>query len=457
MRAAHSTDGYFDAHRERILEDWFELLRMPTVGADKGRAAECARCAAWLKRWVRSLGFEVEVCRTSGHPVLLAERPGRPGSPTVLFYGHYDVQPADPVEEWHSPPFEPVLRGDRVYARGAQDNKGQLLAALLGMRACIEAGLPLPGLRLLIEGEEESGSRGLAGALPGLRRRLQADVLMVCDTALHPSGRPAITAGLRGLAYVTVTVHGPDHDLHSGTHGGVAPNPAVGLARLVASLHDADGNVAVAGFCDRLSPPSAQEIELCRAEPFDAEAYQRATGVAPEGGARGVPVPERAGFRPTIEVNGLRSGYAGAGLKTIIPASALAKISLRLCPEQDPDECLDALLAHLRERCPAGLRLEFQDRHAGGAGFRLPVDSPLSRLAADVLTGLDGRGPAFVWEGASIPVVGALRAATGAAPLLVGFGCEADRIHAPDESFSLAQFDLALAYSARMLSALAGG
>ncbi len=447
--------AYFTANRTRLLAEWFDLLRIPSVGTDAAALPHCARAAAWLKRWLKRTGFDSEVLLPpGGRPVVWAERMGAPGAPTALFYGHYDVQPADPVEAWTTPPFEPACIDERVYARGAQDNKGQFFAFLQGVAARLDAGLPLPTLRVLLEGEEESGSPSLLAAAHTWRKRLAADVLLVCDTGVHPCGRPAITAGLRGVQSLTVTLRGPAHDLHSGTHGGLAPNPARGMAQLLASLHDAAGRVAVAGFWEGWTPPSETECRLAQAIPFDAAAYQRETGVDPVGGDQAVPPPLRAAFHPTIEVNGIHSGYGGPGGKTVIPSVAVAKLSARLCPNQNPRRTMEALTAHLLANCPPGLAIEFSEVRTGAGGVRLPVDSPLFRLAGDVLATLDPEGPLFVWEGASIPVVSTLQEVSGAAPLLVGFGREGDRIHAPDESFGIDQFQQVMAYADAVLTAL---
>lgn len=447
---------FFAVNRDRILEEWFDLLSIPSVGTDAAALVHCAHAAAWLKRWLKQAGFEAEVILPpgGGKPVVWAERIGAATAPSVLFYGHYDVQPADPDEAWHHPPFEPVCKNDRVYARGAQDNKGQLFAFLQGVAARLAGGLPLPTLRILIEGEEESGSPSLLACAHTWRKRLAADVLLVCDTGIHPCGRLAITAGLRGVQSLTVTVRGPSHDLHSGSHGGLAPNPASGMAKLLASLHDEQGRVAVAGFWDGWTPPSETECRLAEAVPFDPEAYQRESGVAPTGGERDITPILRTAFHPTIEVNGMRSGYSGPGNKTIIPAEAVAKLSARLCPNQNPRSTMEAISAHLHAHCPPGLTLELSDLRQGASGFRLAVDSPLVRLASDVLTCLDPAGPLFVWEGASIPIVSTLQEVSGAAPLLIGFGREEDRIHAPNESFGLDQFQQVMAYAHTILGAL---
>ena len=447
---------YFEKNRETILADWFELLRIPTIGTDPQRLRECSKCTAWLKRFLRPLGFETDVRLTSGQPVLLAERPGKPGAPIVLFYGHYDVQPADPLELWKSEPFAPELRDGRVYARGASDNKGQVFAFLQGVAALLDAGVALPTIRLVLDGEEESGSGGLLASMNSWRESLQADVLMVGDTGVHESGRPAIIAGLRGIMHLTVTLRGAPRDLHSGTHGGVAPNAAAGMARLLASLHDEHGRIAVAGFLDSVVPPTPKELEYANAEPFDTKQYENEIGVAPVGGEAGLSAVERNSFRPTIEINGVHSGYGGPGSKTVLPCLAMAKLSARLCPGQSPKECSAQIIEHLRAHCPPGLSIEFSEVSEGSPALRLPLQTPIVRMAEDVLRQIDPRGPVFKWEGASIPVIGALRDVSGAPPLLVGFSREEDSIHAPNESFGLDQFQNDMVYTCLMLDALAG-
>jgi acetylornithine deacetylase/succinyl-diaminopimelate desuccinylase-like protein len=449
---------YFETNRQAVLDGWFELLRIPTVGADPRRLGACARAAAWLKAFLEPLGFEVEILTPGSGlpvPVLVAERPGRESAASVLFYGHYDVQPEDPLEEWRTPPFEPALIDGRVYARGAQDNKGQIFGFLQGVKALIEAGEALPTLKLVIEGQEESGSSALNDLAPILRQRLKADMMMVCDTSCGPENRPAIVAGLRGVQHVTLTLTGPAHDLHSGVHGGVAPNPAQGMAELLASLHAADGSIAVAGFRDRVHPPSEEERAIARQGALPDEAYEREIGCPPTGGAQSLDAVTRGCFEPTIEINGIHSGYGGPGSKTVIPSAAVAKLSMRLVPDQRPEETFEAVRSHLEARCPRGMRLAFSEPCVGAPGFRLPLNSPVFRLAAEVLGQMDARGALFRWEGASIPVVARLRELTGAAPLLVGFGREEDKIHCPNESFGLDQFERVMTWTTLMLKALA--
>lgn len=448
--------NYFEKHRETILSDWFEFLRFPTIGTDRLRLRDCSQCAAWLKRYLKPMGFETSIQLTCGQPVLLAERPGKSGAPVILFYGHYDVQPADPLELWTTQPFEPELRDGRVYARGASDNKGQLFAFLQGVAALLDASTEIPTIRMVLDGEEESGSSGLLSGMNDWRKQLQADVMMVCDSGVHESGRPAIIAGLRGIIQMTVTLRGAPRDLHSGTHGGLAPNAAAGMARLLACLHDPNGRIAVPGFLERVTPPTPQELALANAEPFDSSQYLREIGVAPVGGEAGLSAMQRNSFQPTIEVNSVHSGYSGPGFKTVIPSLAIAKLSARLCPGQSTRESAEQIIDHLRAHCPAGLTLEITDVANGAPALRLPVDTPLMRMAEDVLQQIDPRGAVFKWEGASIPVVGALRDVSGASPLLVGFCREEDSIHAPNESFGLDQFQNDMVYASLMLDALAG-
>ncbi len=454
-RAAAAGNGEFERRLPVLIDEWKQFLRFPSLGADPAHAADCRACADWQVARLARMGFDAGLIETPGQPLVYAERMTDRALPTVLFYGHYDVQPVDPVDAWTTPPFEPDLRDGRLYARGAQDNKGQVFFFLKAVEALVDAGKPLPNLKVLIEGEEECGSRGISAWLHECGDRVGADVLMVCDTGAVASGAPTITLGLRGIAFLSFTLQGADHDLHSGVHGGVAPNPANAAAALVASLHGPDGAVAVEGFHDGIVPPTACELELARAATFDAAQYRRLVGTTPDGGERGLDVAERRGFRPALDLNGLHSGYGGPGTKTIIPASADVKLSARLVPGQDPARVLDRLEGHLRARVPPGLTMHVTDRSAGGPGLRIDPESEVVRRASAVLDAIGDDKTAFLWEGASIPIVAALAAASGAPPLLVGFGREEDRIHAPNESFAIAQFREGFLYATLFLSDLA--
>ena len=449
-----------EEQREKILKEYFELLRFPTIGAEPMRLKDCVDCAMWLKKWLTPQGFAVELMQApkmlGTPPILLAERKGTEGAPTVLFYGHYDVQPPDPLEAWETPPFEPTLKDNqRVYCRGAQDDKGQFFSFLCGMRNFLaRAPQAVPTIKIVLEGQEESGSTALAALAPTIKDRLRADVLLVCDTSAAADLRPAIVAGLRGVSHFTVRLEAANYDLHSGEHGGIAPNPAQGMAELIASLHNPDGSIAVRGFCDHVVPPTDEERAAAESAAVSPEEYEKTTGVAPVGGEAGLTLTERNSFRPTIEVNGIHTGYGGPGSKTVIPAGALAKISMRLVPDQNPGEAMAAVERHLKQHTPRGMKLFIEDLTGEAAGFRLPLASPVFRLAASVVEEIDPRGAVYQWDGASIPVVSTLKTCSGAAPLLVGFGQPEDRIHSPNESYGLNQFARAMAWAEKILAAL---
>ena len=447
----------FKEKQDTFIEGWKSFLEFPSISADSDYNSDCRNCAEWLSNHLMEIGFSSELLENSSpNPVVYAERQGAAGSPTVLFYGHYDVQPVDPESAWKTPPFAPELRDGRLYARGAQDNKGQVFYTLKAIETLIANGTQLPTIKVVIEGEEECGSAGMSGSLDKWSERIQADILMVHDTGTVRSGNPTITMGLRGMAHLSIELRGPDHDLHSGMHGGLSPNPAQGMAELVAGLFNADGSVAVSGFYDKLLEPTAYEKELAAETPFDNDVYQRMVGTQPCGGQQGIPAVERVGFLPSLDINGIHSGYGGEGMKTVIPSGATAKLSMRLVPDQDPAAVLDAVSNHLYRNVPHGMRLTIADRGAGGPGFRLNPDSEPVQKARKALDELSDAPVAFLWEGASIPIVTALASSSGATPLLVGFGHEEDHIHAPNESFSIEQFKSGFMYAALLLQSLSG-
>ena len=446
---------------DKVLKEYMDLLRYESVGADPSHLRDCVSCASWLRKWLGALDFKAELLYPKQEkdallppPVLFAERPGSEEAATVLVYGHYDVQPADPLAEWKTPPFEPTVVDGRVYCRGANDDKGQMFALLCGMRDYLAADGSKLNIKIVLDGQEESGSGALTALAPDMRRRLAADVLLVCDTSAAADLRPAIVAGLRGVAHFTLRVTGPNRDLHSGEYGGISPNPAQGLAELLASLHHPDGSIAVAGFRDGIEPPSHDELAAAEAGTPSEEDFAADIGCDPAGGQMGKTIAQRNSFEPTIEVNGIHTGYGGPGSKTVIPSEAIAKISMRLVPGQSPRGAFAAVRTHLDDRCPKGMKLSFEEVNHGTPAFRLPLASPVFRLAADVLSEMDGRGALFQWDGASIPVLSVLREASGAAPLIVGWGQAEDRIHSPNESYSIAQFDKAREWARRILSAL---
>ena len=448
--------------KSRDSKEYFELLKFQTVGTDPARLRDCVQAATWLKKWLESIGAKAELVlpsNTSGLekvvPVLVGELKGEGGS-TVLFYGHYDVQPPDPLDAWQTPPFEPSVRGDRVYARGAQDDKGQFFSFLCGLRELVESGTKLPTIRFVLDGQEESGSVTLFRLLEDreFRRRIAADVLLLSDSGAAEDLRPAIVAGLRGINHFSVRLKAANRDLHSGEYGGIAPNAAQGMAELMASLHNSDGSIAVEGFCDGIEPPTDDEIAAAEAGFATAEAIAADIGTEPCGGESGKSIVMRNGFQPTIEINGIHAGYGGPGFKTVIPCEAEAKLSTRLVPGQNPAHTFEAIKEHLRAHCPRGMEVSFPEDCGLSAALRLPLASPIFRLAESLLSEMDSRGAAFLWDGASIPIVSALHAATCAAPLIVGWGLPEDRIHSPNESFSLRQFSASKEWARKILPAL---
>jgi len=443
----------FENNRQRFLDEWTEFLRFESISTDPAYNKNCLECAAWLSDHLKKIGMESKLLETPSKPVVFAEFKGKPGRPVISFYGHYDVQPADPLEKWQSKPFEPELRDGRMYARGAQDNKGQVFYLLKAVETLIAQNSLECTLKVFIEGEEESGSGGISAKLEDWKDLLKSDVFMVCDTGCIEPNLPTITMGLRGIVMLTAKLKGPRHDLHSGVHGGVIKNPATEIARLVASLHREDGSIAVPGFYDSVLPIEAEDRKLANMATIEDAKYEAMVGVPPLGGEKNVSFAERRGFRPALEINGIAGGYSGAGTKTIIPSEAIAKISARLAADQDPAESLQQIIDHLKSKAPAGLNLEISETEIGGKAVRLSANSPVIRQAAEALRQIVDRDPVFMWEGASIPVVSSLAAVSGAEPLLVGFGWEEDNIHSPNESFSVEQLRQGFLYAGLLLSA----
>ena len=423
-----------------VLGELFELLRIPSVSADPGRKAEVARCARWLEGWLVEAGLRCRVEPTGGHPVVLAEWREAPGAPTVLVYGHYDVQPPDPLEAWTSPPFDPVVREGRIVARGASDDKGQLFCHLVAVRAHLRARGRLPvNVVFLLEGEEECGSEHLEPFLESAGEHLGCDAVVVSDSSQFAPGVPAITYGLRGLVYLEVEVSGPRRDLHSGSFGGAVRNPANAMAEILAALHGPGGRVAVPGFYDGVRPLEGWERDQFRRLPFDEEALRQDLGVDALAGEAGYTVLERLWARPTLDVNGLVAGHTGEGAKTVIPARALAKVSCRLVPDQDPERVASLVEAHVRGLCPPGCRAVVRTLHLARPVL-LPVGGPVVRAAREAVRRGFGAEPVFTREGGSIPVVEAFRRLLGAPVVLVGFGRPDDRAHGPDEKLDLEDF-----------------
>jgi acetylornithine deacetylase/succinyl-diaminopimelate desuccinylase-like protein len=433
------------------LNDYFSYLRFPSISADPSRAGAMRDCANWLARKLTTLGFEAETRENEGPPLVLAKRIGSPAKKTVLIYGHYDVQPVDPLPLWHSDPFEPVVRDGFVVARGATDNKGQAACHLLGTEALLRARGELPvNLIYLIEGEEEIGSPHFGKFLQARRDELKCDAILVSDTSMAGVGFPAITCGLRGIACLEVRIRGPKMDLHSGMFGGAVANPAAVLSSLLARLHAGDGSVAVPGFYDGLLPVDPAERARWKQIAFGDQAILDATGVSRLAGESGYTAVERLWIRPTAEINGLTSGYQGDGSKTIIPREASAKLSFRLVPGQRPDDIAAKVRDYLQAICPDTVDLEILYDH-GGEPFYADPKSAFSQAAQTALQEVFGQPPALTREGLSIPIVSLLKDALGIDPVLVGLGMADCQAHAPNETFPLVQLEKGIEFHQRVL------
>jgi len=447
---------YLTEHRQQFEDDLCELLRIPSVSADRNYAGDVRRAADWVAGRLRRLGLASEVIETDGNPLVYAESPPVPGAPTVLVYGHYDVQPADPLDQWTSPPFEPTVRDGNLYARGATDDKGQMLPHVNSVQAWIETAGQLPlQVKFLIEGEEEVGSESLNKFLERSADKLACNVVVVSDTAQFAPGQPAITYGLRGIAYFELRLTGPKHDLHSGTFGGGVTNPANALARMLAALVDNDGRVQVPGFYDDVIPLTDRERAQFAALAFDEQAFMERIGVDAVTGEVGYTTLERRWARPTCDINGIWGGYQGEGGKTVLPSTAGAKFSFRLVPRQDPHRVAAGLRELLARICPAGIKLELIEMH-GAPGAMVSLDSPYMQAAARAIELGFERPPVFIREGGSIPIVTAFYERLGVDTLLLGWGLEDDNAHGPNEKFSLADFHRGIRASAYLWQELAG-
>ncbi len=431
---------YLEDRRRQFEEDLCELLRIPSVSADRRFAADVRRAGQWVADQLQALGLKVEFIETDRHPLVYAESPPVPGAPVALVYGHFDVQPPDPLDEWLSPPFEPTERDGNLYARGATDDKGQMLTHLKSVQAWMETQARLPlQVKFLIEGEEEVGSRSLHQYLDQHPERLACDVVVISDTSMFGRDQPAITYGLRGIAYYELRLTGPKQDLHSGTFGGSVMNPANALTKMLAALIDDQGRIQVPGFYDHVVPLTDHERQQFADLPFDEDAFRQQLGVSALAGEAGFSTLERRWARPTFDINGLFGGYQAEGAKTVLPARAGAKFSFRLVPNQDPQQISKNLQAYLEKLCPAGIKMELEDMH-GAPGVRTPLDSPYMRAAARAVEQGFGKPPVFICEGGSIPVVLDFQNKLGADVLLLGWGLDDDNTHSPNEKFRLADF-----------------
>lgn len=439
-KTMEKTREYIRENKERFLSELFELLRIPSVSAQSEHKDDMVRCAGHLRKALLAAGADrAEVMATAGNPVVYGEKIIGEGLPTVLVYGHYDVMPAEPLDEWHSEPFEPVIREERIYGRGADDDKGQSFMHLKAFEAMVRSGELPCNVKFMLEGEEEIGSASLSEWCLEHKEMLKADIILVSDTSMMAWDTPSITCGLRGLCYMEVKVTGPEHDLHSGLYGGAVANPVNVLARMIASLTDDKGRVTIAGFYDNVRPLSPEERDGVRAAPFSPEAYRKSIGVPQVAGEEGYTTLERTGTRPSLDVNGIWGGYTGEGTKTIIPAAAYAKISMRLVPDQDYEKIAALFEAHMKKAAPETVRVEVKFLH-GGAPYVMPTDHPAYRAAAQAVETTFGRRPLPYYSGGSIPIISTFERILGIKSVLLGFGLGSDAIHSPNENYPLANF-----------------
>jgi acetylornithine deacetylase/succinyl-diaminopimelate desuccinylase-like protein len=452
---------HLDRNRDRAIERWKELLRIPSIGTDPAHRADTRRAAEWLAESLRTIGFEASLRDTAGQPMVVAHHPGPGGNrrPHILYYGHYDVQPAEPLELWHSPPFEPTVVetewGPRMVARGAVDDKGQVMTWVEALRAWHQVHGTLPvRVSVLLEGEEESGSPSLEAFLEAHGEELKAEVCVVSDTDMWDIDTPAITTMLRGTLYVELKLSGPAHDLHSGLYGGAVPNPLNVLCRVLGQLHDAEGRVQLPGFYDDVRELPADVARQWAALPFDEAEFLASAGIRASHGEAGRSTLERVWSRPTCDFNGIKGGYTGPGAKTVIPAFASAKLSCRLVPDQNPDRVLASLKQFLDARTPPDCRWDVTPL-ARASASRLPGDSPFLGAAVRALEDVFHRRPVMIGFGGSIPAVEAIRRRLGMDALLVGFGLKDDRVHSPNEKFELKCFERGVDTHARMLAEFA--
>jgi acetylornithine deacetylase/succinyl-diaminopimelate desuccinylase-like protein len=437
MPLAQDLDAYLVANRAGARDELYDFLRIPSVSARSEHNADTARAAEWVASSLRATGIKATVHATKGHPIVVGEwRNAPPGAKTVLIYGHYDVQPAEPLELWDSPPFEPTLRDGKIFARGSVDDKGQLFLHIKALQAHLKKRGTLPvNVIVLAEGEEEVGSEHLAAFIEDNKTLLECDAVVISDSAMFAPGLPSILSSLRGIAYFQIDVQGPAGDLHSGSYGGAIMNPAMALARILATMHDADGHITIPRFYDDVRDWGDDARKQLKQLPFKDETFRAETGSPELFGEKGYSTLERVWMRPTCEVNGLLSGYTGEGAKTVLPAKAMAKVSCRLVPDQTPEAIERVMRAHVARVAPNGVTATVTHLH-GGRPWRADLDGPLFDAARRALAAAFDREPVVTGEGGSIPVVGDFQRILDAPVLLVGFGLPGENAHAPNEWIS---------------------
>jgi acetylornithine deacetylase/succinyl-diaminopimelate desuccinylase-like protein len=429
--------SYIDNNQQRFLEELIEFLRIPSVSANSKFENEVLRGAEFLEDALKKAGVDlVEICPTAGHPIVYAEKIVSTDAPTVLVYGHYDVQPADPYELWESPPFEPVIKNERIYARGSCDDKGQLYMHIKALEILNQQGNPPCNLKFILEGEEEVGSSNMEKFVRENVSRLKSEVILISDTAIISNDTPSITVGLRGLSYVEVEITGPNRDLHSGVYGGAVANPINVLCKMISSLIDDQGRITIPGYYHNVKELTSEERNKIAEAPFDLDSYKEEIGIADVEGEEGFTTLERTGIRPTLDVNGIWGGYTGEGAKTVLPSKAYAKISMRLVPHQDDEEITKLFTEHFTSIAPDSVTVNVTPLH-GGKPAVTPTDSTAFQAASRAFEQAWDKTPIPTRDGGSIPIVSLFTEVLGVNTVLMGFGLDSDAIHSPNESYGI--------------------
>ena len=435
---------YIESNKQRFLDELFDLLRIPSVSADSTKKKEVRKAAEFIKEKLAAAGVDkVELCETPGHPIVFGEKIVNPSLPTVLVYGHYDVQPPDPLDLWHSPPFEPVVKDGKIYARGSCDDKGQVYMHVKAFEAMTKLNALKCNVKFMIEGEEEVGSEHLGTFVASNKEKLKADVILISDTAIISLDCPSITVGLRGLSYMEVEVTGPNRDLHSGVYGGAVANPINVLSKMIASMHDENGHITIPGFYDKVVELSAADRESMNKAPFNLDSYKKELDINEIQGEKGFTTLERTGIRPTLDVNGIWGGYTGEGAKTVLPSKAYAKISMRLVPNQENKEITELFTKHFVSIAPKSVKVKVTALHGGQAAVT-PTDSKAFKAASAAFEEVWGKKPIPTRDGGSIPIVALFKKELGLDTVLMGFGLDSDAIHSPNEHYGIKNFVLGI-------------
>lgn len=433
-------DAYLDENKKRFLDELIELLKIPSISADSKYKDDVKKAAEYVKQKLEQAGIDkAELCETAGHPIVYGEKMVDDSVPTILVYGHYDVQPPDPLELWNSPPFEPVIKDDKIYARGACDDKGQMYMHIKAFETMVSTNNLPCNIKFMIEGEEEVGSDNLGIFVKQNKEKLAADVILISDTSIISNNQPSITIGLRGLSYLEVELTGPNRDLHSGVYGGAVANPINTLCGMIASLKDENNQIAIPGFYDKVRDFTSDERDDINKAPFDIEAYKKELEIADVDGETGYTTLERIGIRPTLDVNGIWGGYTGEGAKTVLPAKAFAKISMRLVPDQVGDQITELFIRHMESITPATMTIKIKKYHGGEPNIT-PTNSFAYESASKAFKEAWGKKPIPTLEGGSIPIVALFKEELGLDAILLGFGLNSDAIHSPNENYGLFNF-----------------